>query len=40
MAYVKYESEFYSLNPDTPDSRYQIRIHKKTGTGSTTDFNV
>lgn len=40
MAYIKYESEFYSLNPDTPDSRFQIRIHKKTGSGSTTDFSV
>tara|TARA_R100000655_G_scaffold31221_1_gene62672 strand:- start:9454 stop:12276 length:2823 start_codon:yes stop_codon:yes gene_type:complete len=40
MAYVKYESEFYSLNPATPDSRFKVRIHKKTGSGSTTNFNL
>lgn len=39
MAYVKYESEFYSLNPNEVNDRFKIMIHKKTGTGSTTSFS-
>ena len=39
MAYVKYECEFYSLNPDTtPESRFKLRIHKKSGTDPGTPY--
>ena len=40
MAFVKYESEFFSQNPSSPASRWKVRIHKKTGTGSTTNFTL
>tara|TARA_R100001086_G_scaffold199785_2_gene115986 strand:- start:9045 stop:11864 length:2820 start_codon:yes stop_codon:yes gene_type:complete len=40
MAYTKYESEFYSANPASPDSRFKVMIHKKTGSGSTTNFSL
>ena len=40
MAYIKYESEFYSANPASPDSRFKVMIHKKTGSGTTTNFSL
>ena len=38
MAYIKYQCEFYSQYDNGVDSRYQINIHKKTGTGTTIPF--